>query len=92
MKLKKADLFTKIVIAALIVYALVTLVSLRRQLNTELVEQDAVQSQIDELEQENQQMQYAIDHRYDEETIASIAREDPGYIGSDEIIFRDVSD
>lgn len=92
MKFKKAGIFTKIVIIALAVYAVVSLVSVRsriaeaQQLRQELGEQVAVMAQT------NEELSYQIEHGADDKTIEEIARDKLGLVLPGEKIFYDISD
>lgn len=89
MKLKKAGLVTKIVIFALMVYASVSLINMRAQIDAALTVQDAVRQQVEDKLATNQQLQYDIDHKDDKDTIADVARNDFGLVAPGEKIFYD---
>lgn len=91
MKIKRAGLFTKIVILAIIVYAGITLVSLKVQVSNARVQRDELQSQVDSVQQKNTELQYAIDHSTDPDTIEDIARSKLGLVKPGEKIFYDVN-
>ncbi len=87
MKLKKAGIFTKIVIFAMIIYASVMLVNLRAQIDDARAKQEALQQQVADKEISNAQLQYDIDHKDDPDTIAGVARDDLGYTMPGEKVF-----
>ena len=91
MKFKRAGLITKIVILAIIVYAGITLVSLKMQVSDARETRDALQSQVDGVLQTNTELQYAIDHSTDPDTIEDIARNKLGLVKPGEKIFYDVN-
>ena len=91
MKFKRAGLITKIVILAIIVYAGITLVSLKMQVSDARETRDALQSQVDGVLQTNTELQYAIDHSTDPDTIEDIARSKLGLVKPGEKIFYDVN-
>ena len=91
MKLKRASIFTKIVIALLVVYACVSLIRTRAQIGQARQEQTIVQQQVAELMQENAEISYDIEHAGDDATIESIARTKLGLVKPGEKIFYDVS-
>jgi len=91
MKFKRAGLITKIVILAIIVYAGITLVSLKMQVSDARETRDALQSQVDGVLQTNTELQYAIDHSTDPNTIEDIARNKLGLVKPGEKIFYDVN-
>jgi len=91
MKFKRAGLITKIVILAIIVYAGITLVSLKMQVSDARETRDALQSQVDGVLQTNTELQYAIDHSTDPNTIEDIASNKLGLVKPGEKIFYDVN-
>jgi Septum formation initiator len=92
MKLKRAGLVTKIVILALIVYAGVTLVSLKQQAEDAQTKRDELQQLVDQAHQENAELQYDIEHSTDPEIIEDVVRDNIGLVKPGEIIFYDVGD
>ena len=91
MKLKKAGIITKIVILVLVVYAVVTIVSLQGKTSAVRAEQDALRQEIAELEINNAELEYAIENKDNDDVIAGIARDELGLIGPDEKVFYDSS-
>ena len=91
MKLKKAGIITKIVILVLVVYAVVTSVSLQGKTSAVRAEQDALRQEIAELEINNAELEYAIENKDNDDVIAGIARDELGLIGPDEKVFYDSS-
>ena len=91
MKLKRASIFTKIVILALIVYATVMLVNTRQQAARAEADRAALQAQVDAMLRENAELQYDIEHADDPEVIAGIARSKLGLVKPGEKIFYDIS-
>jgi len=91
MKLKRASIFTIVVILALIVYAGVGLMNKRAQVSQALQARQELQEQVDQLSQENAELQYEIDHSADDETLEDIARDKLGLVKPGEKIFYDVS-
>ncbi len=91
MKLKRASLITKIIIVVVIVYAGINLVSLKLQVTEAQEKRDALQTEVDDVMQTNTELQYAIDHSTDEETIEDIARGKLGLVKPGEKIFYDTS-
>ena len=90
MKLKRAGLFIKIVILALIVYAAISIVTTRGKIEQARIDRDALEEQVEALRQENAGLAYSIDHAGDDETIESIARAKLGLVRPGEKIFYDV--
>lgn len=91
MKLKKASIFTKIVILALILYAGVSLSGTKDRIARAEAERAELQAQVDAALQENAELRYDIEHAGDPETIAEIARTKLGLVMPGEKIFYDVS-
>ena len=91
MKLKRASIFTKIVIALLVVYACVSLIRTRAQITEARQAQETVRQQVTDLMLENAEISYDIEHAGDDSTIESIARTKLGLVKPGEKIFYDVS-
>lgn len=91
LKAKKASIFTKVVVIALIAYATVSLISLRSQIQNAEARQESLQQQVDAVSAENAAKEYDIANIDDPETIESIARNKLGLVRPDEIIFYDVN-
>lgn len=91
MKLKRASLITKILVLAVIVYAGISLVSTKLQATQAQQKRDTLQAEVDITMQTNSELQYAIDHSEDEETIEDIARSKLGLVKPGEKIFYDAS-
>lgn len=92
MKFVKSSLLVKLVILILVVYATVTLVSLRKQI-TEKNEQEAtLTSSIIATKQENNRLQDSIDALGTDEGVEAVARDKLGMVDEGDIIFYDVSD
>lgn len=90
MKLKKSSAAIRIVIAALIVYAAVTLVSLQDQIRERRAEAASLADQIVSAKQESQRLQNAIETVNTDEGVEEIARAKLGLAIPGEIIFHDV--
>ena len=92
MKFNKASIFTKLVIAALKVYAVLSLVMVHRQTRQLQDRAATLQQQVSEMTQSNAELQYQIDHSEDDDMIESVAREKLGLVKPGEKIFYDTSD
>ena len=90
MKLKRASIFTKIVLLAVIVYAVVMLVDTRARVAEAEADRAALQAQVDAMRQENAELKYDIDHAGDPEVLAEIARSKLGLVKPGEKIYYDV--
>ena len=62
MKFKKASIFTKLVIAALMMYALISLVVVHQRTAQLQDRAAALQQQVSEMNQSKAELQYQIDH------------------------------
>ena len=91
MKFRRAGLLTKIVILAIIIYAGISLVSLKVQVSDARETRDELQESVDGVLQTNTELQYEIDHSTDPETIEDIARSKLGLVKPGEKIFYDVN-
>ncbi len=87
MKRKKAGIFTKIIILALLVYAVVSLVSLRSQIEAAQTEQQLLQQEIDNLASSNAEMRYDIENSDSDSVKEDIARDKLDLVLPDEQIF-----
>lgn len=92
MKLKRAGIIIKIVILALVVYAGVSLITLKAQTAEAQEKRNELQQRVDETMQDNSELQYDIDHSTDPEIIEDVARNDIGLVKPGEKIFYDVGD
>ena len=92
MRLKRSSIFTKLVILAVIVYALGMLAGQWRKEQAAESERQALQMEAERLQQENQLLRYEIDHAEDSEVLAAIARERMGLVMPGEKILYDVGD
>ena len=72
MKFKKASIFTTLVIAVLMVYALISLFVVHRQTRQLQDRAATLQQQVSEMTQANAELQYQIDHSEDDDTKVSI--------------------
>ena len=89
MKLVKSSLLVKLVILILVVYATVTLVSLRKQI-TEKNEQEAIlNSSIAATQQENNRIQDSIDALGTDAGVEAVAL---GMVDEGDIVFYDVGE
>lgn len=90
MKLKRASIFTKIVILAMIVYAAISLVNTRERIAQAEADREILQAKVDQALQANAELEYDIAHSTDPETIAEVARTKLGLVMPGEKIFYDV--
>ena len=91
MKFKKAGIITKIVIAALLGYAVVSLVTVRSKTAALNAQTQQLQQQVTDMTQSNAELEYKIEHSEDADTIEEIARDKLGLVKPGEKIFYDMS-
>lgn len=91
MKARKASIFTKIVVLGIIIYAVVTLISLNGQLKEVRSTQVALAAEIQQAGHEKDAMEYSIEHADDPETFEEIARNKLGFVVPGEKIFFDIN-
>jgi cell division protein FtsB len=89
MKLKRAGIITKMVVFALIIYASVTLINLRAQIDAARTQQLALKEQVTQKETSNAELQYKIDHSEDKDVMADVARDDLNLVEPGEKVFKD---
>ena len=92
MKFVKSSLLVKLIILIVVVYATVTLVSLRRQITEKQAEAAQLTSSITSAEQENSRLNDAIETIDTDAGVEAVAREKLGMVAEGEIVFEDVSD
>jgi len=89
MKMPRSKIITKIIIFALIVYAGISLITLRGRVEAVRGELYNVRRAVAEMEIINAQLEYEIEHYNEPEVIADIARSDLGLVLPGEIVFYD---
>ena len=85
---KGTGILTKLVLLAIIVYAGISLISLRSQIETANLENEEYAQKIEALTASNAEMKYAIEHSDDPQSLEDIAR-DLGYVRPGETVFID---
>ena len=91
MKITKSPLLVKIIILVVMVYATVTLVSLRTQIDAKNAEAAETAEKITQMKQENARIEDADKALETDEGVEAVAREKLGMVSENEIIFQDVS-
>lgn len=92
MKFVRSSLLVKLILLIVVVYATVTLVSLRRQITEKQAESAQLTSSITSAEQENSRLTDAIENIDTDAGVEAVAREKLGMVAEGEIVFQDVSD
>ena len=92
MKNRGVGVLTILVLGGLIAYACITLTNMRSQVNEASRTEQELEQRIVQLEEENYDLQYAIDHQDDPETIMDIARDKLNLVMPEERIYYDAGD
>ncbi len=91
MRLRKSSLITKLILLAVMVYAIVTVVTLQTKISQMKRSRDALEQQVAAVEQSNQKMENKIAELDTDEAIRAIARERLNLVEDGEMIFIDSS-
>lgn len=89
MRLKKTSLLTKLLLLAVVVYALITLVSLQDRIQAAKEDVSALEEQVVYAEQENVQVRQDLDDLGSDRSVKAIARSRLGMVEVGEIVFYD---
>jgi len=87
--MKRSGIFTKVIIFALVTYAVFNLISIRGRIEATREEVGIVRRAVAELERSNAELEYEIENYGDPDVIAAIARARLGLILPGEIVFFD---
>ena len=90
-EMKRSKLITKIIVFALVIYAGISLITLRGRIENAKQELSDVRRQVAEVELANAELEYEIEHHNDPDVIASIARTRLGLVMPGEVIFFESS-
>ena len=89
MRLCKSSLITKLVILALMVYAVATIMTLQPQINALNAEREKLSAEVADVEQENLELQEDIAAMDTDEAVIEIARERLNLVEDGEMVFID---
>jgi cell division protein FtsL len=89
MRVSRSKIVTRVIVFALIVYAGISLITLRRRIDTVRSELNNVRRAVAEIELSNSELEYEIENCNDPSVIADIARSDLGLVLPGEIILYD---
>ena len=89
MRVSRSKTITRIIVFALIVYAGITLLTLRGRIEDVREELQNVRKAVAEIEISNSELEYEIENHDEPNVIAGIARSDLGLVLPGEIIFYD---
>ena len=87
--MKRSRFVTKIIVMAMILYAGISLITLRGRIETGQQELNALKKRVAEMEISNAELEYQIEHYNDADVIAGIARSRLGLVLPGEIVFYD---
>jgi len=90
MRLPRSKLITKVIVFALIIYAGISLISLRGRIEAAREEAHELRKAVAELEISNAQLEYNIENYNEPDVIEEIARQDLGFVRDDDILIFDV--
>jgi len=89
MKLSRSKLITRIIVFALIIYAGISLISIRGRIEDARAGLGEVRREVAELEISNSELEYEIEHFNEPDVIADIARSNLGLALPGEMVFYD---
>ena len=92
MKKRGGSLLFLVGLMGLIVYVCVALSSMNTQITEAARTEQELSAEIERLQEDNFDLQYALAHQDDPETISDIAREKLGLVMPDERIYYDAGD
>ena len=87
MRLRKSSLITKLVILALMVYAVATIMTLQPQINALNAEREKLSAEVADVEQKNLELQEDIAAMDTDEAVIEIARERLNLVEDGEMVF-----
>ena len=91
MRLCKSSLITKLVILTVMIYAIVTIVTLQPKINALKSEEEALSEEVSALQQSNLELQEDIDQLGTDASVIKIARERLNLVNDGETIYIDSS-
>ena len=89
MRFRRTSFITAIVMVAMIAYAVIALMNMRTKVAQARETEAQLREQVEQIQEENAALQYALDNQGDEKTIEDIARDKLGLVLPDEKIFYD---
>ena len=92
MKFRSAGWLTALVIAGLMAYGFITLMSMKSKVADAAKTESQLQSQVSSIQETNASLRYAIENQDDPDTIEDIARDKLGLVMPDERIFYDAGE
>lgn len=89
---RRSHWLTALVIVGVIAYAIFALMNMRTKVAEANETEQQLRQKMEQIQEENAALQYAIDHQYDDKTIEDIARDRLGLVLPDEKIFYDAGE
>ncbi len=90
-KFKSSSLLTRVVLAAVLVYMVITLMNLRGKIQTAQADLAQYEAQVELQEQTNAQLQSAVDSGTAEDELEDIARYKLGLVEPGEKVYYDIT-
>ena len=89
MKLPRSKIITRIIVFALVIYAGISLITIRGQTEAAQEKLSEARKAVSELEISNAELEYELDNHNEPDVIADIARSNLGLVLPGEIVFYD---
>lgn len=91
-KFKRSSLLVKLIIAILVVFSMVTMITVQRQLSAKQREHEQLQAELAETQQESAELREDIGKLETEDGVMAVAREKLGLVSEGEVTFYDIGD
>ena len=92
MRFRSAGWLTAVVLAGLLAYSCITLMNMKSKVADAAKTEVQLQTEIEQIQEMNAALQYAIENQDDPDTIEDIARDKLGLVMPDERIFYDAGE
>ena len=89
MRFRSAGILTAVVIAGLLAYGCINLMTMKTKVAEATKAEAQLQDRIESIQEQNASYQYALDNQDDPDTIEDVARDKLGLVMPDEMIFYD---
>ncbi len=91
MRLCRSSLITKLLILAVMAFAVITIVSIQPKISALQATRDALAEEVNAVQQENLELEQDIDSLGSEESVRELARERLNMVADGEIVYIDIS-
>lgn len=91
MRLCRSSLITKLLILAVMAFAVITIVSIQPKISALQAERDTLAEEVNAMQQENLELEQDIDSLGSEESVRDLARERLNMVADGEIVYIDIS-